>query len=563
MRDDDLRRQIVEVAAELFAEHGYGGTKVGMVAERAGVTAKTVRRLTGGRVQLFALAIASQGASDAADRVASAAANPEVMPPLAVLIEAAAQIFAAPEFGWSVLELEALIRARRDDGIRALESARLDQRCSNMKTVVGHARRAGGLDDDIDDAALVHLALALSVGLAVLEPVSRPPRRESWNALMARVGESVAPTDQLMAPGYEARKPWRLRIDIPDRAGGLARLARAMSTVHAYVVGVAVLASGDGIRTVDLAVTVPEKVTSEVLLAAAMSAGSNVHVTEGSVEDGLDMPTRVLDVATELVVNPGSAPLAAARLVEADRFEVTDATEGDDDAAGILRLQWTPDRHAVLHRDWAPFARAEQTRASAMLRLASAIARSQGVAGALGWVEPLKNGRTVWIRLGRPEDADAVAAMHERCSERTRYRRYLTGVGKWRDLSLRRLAGGHRGATLVVMSEEGSIVGLGNVFPAAPSDGNAAELSELIEDAYQGLGVGTRLLGHMLELAQRLGFENVVATVLAENTPMLAVLEATRLDWTRELTDSVLTMRAPLPVVASGSVSPGRRVQRQ
>jgi GNAT superfamily N-acetyltransferase len=152
--------------------------------------------------------------------------------------------------------------------------------------------------------------------------------------------------------------------------------------------------------------------------------------------------------------------------------------------------------------------------------------------------------------------------MHERCSEQTRYRRYLTGVGKWRDLSLRRLAGGHRGATLVVMSEEGSIVGLGHVFPAAPSDGNAAELSELIEDAYQGLGVGTRLLEHMLQLAQRLGFENVVATVLAENTAMLAVLEATRLDWTRELTDSVLTMRAPLPVVESGSVSPGRRGQR-
>lgn len=562
MRDDDIRRQIVEVAAELFAEHGYGGTKVGMVAERAGVTAKTVRRLTGGRGQLFALAIASQGTSEAAERLASAAANPEAMPPLAVLIEAAAQIFAAPEFGWSALELEALIRARRDDGIRALESARLDQRWSNMKSVVCHARRAGGLDDHVDDAALVHLALALSVGLAVLEPVSRPPRRESWNALMARVGESVAPTDRLMAPGYEARKPWRLRIDIPDRAGGLAMLARAMSTLHAYVVGTAVLAAGDGIRTVDLAVTVPEKVTSEVLLAAAMSAGSNVHLTEGSVEDGLDMPTRVLDVATELVMNPGSAPLAAAGLVEADRFEVTDAIEGDDDAAGILRLQWTPDRHVVLHRDWAPFARAEQTRASAMLRLASTIARSQGVAEALGWVEPLKNGRTVWIRLGRPEDADAVAAMHERCSELTRYRRYLTGVGTWRDLSLRRLAGGHRGATLVVMSEEGSIVGLGNVFPAGPSDGNAAELSELIEDAYQGLGVGTRLLEHMLHLAQRLGFENVVATVLAENTPMLAVLEATRLDWTRELTDSMLTMRATLPVVESGSLSPDRRVRR-
>ncbi len=61
----------------------------------------------------------------------------------------------------------------------------------------------------------------------------------------------------------------------------------------------------------------------------------------------------------------------------------------------------------------------------------------------------------------------------------------------------------------------------------------------------------------MLELAQRLGFHNVLATVLAENADMLAVLEATGLGWTRQLDERVLTMRAPLPVVESGSLSPG------
>ncbi len=562
-RSDELRRRIVDVAAELFAEHGYGGTKLAMVAERAGVSARAVRRLTGGREQLFALVIATKLTSEAADRVASAAADPRATPPLAVLVDAAAQIFAAPESGYSVLELEALTRAHRDDAVRALESARLAKRCANMSAVVEQARCAGGLDDDVDNAALVHLMLALSVGLAVIDPVSQRPRRANWNALMARIGVSVAPAELLLAAQYEARKPWRLRIDIPDRPGGLAMLIRALSTLHAYVVATAVLAAGDGIRTIDLAVTVPEKVSAQTLLAAAMAAGSNGHVTEGSVADGLDMPTRVLDAATELVTNPGSAPLTAAALVEADRFEVTDATEGEDDAAGVLRLQWTPDRHVVLHRDWAPFARAEQTRASALLRLAAVLASSAGDAEALGWVEPIKGDGTVWIRLGRPEDADAVAAMHERCSERTRYRRYLSGVGQWRELSLRRLTGGHRGATLVVMSEDGSIVGLGNVFPDQSGDIHAAEIAEIVEDAYQGRGIGTRLLRHMLELAQRLGFQSLVATVLAENAEMLAMLEETGLNWTRELGDSVLTMHAPLSVVESGSLSPGHpRVRR-
>ena len=56
--DVELRRRIVQAAAELFTEHGYEGTRIRMVAQRAEVTPRTVRRLTGGRAQLFAIVIA-------------------------------------------------------------------------------------------------------------------------------------------------------------------------------------------------------------------------------------------------------------------------------------------------------------------------------------------------------------------------------------------------------------------------------------------------------------------------------------------------------------------------
>jgi AcrR family transcriptional regulator/RimJ/RimL family protein N-acetyltransferase len=555
--DDERRQRIFDAAAELFAENGYSGTKLQMVAARARVTARTVTRLSGGRAQLFGEVLAAKLSSQAADRIAAAAAHPESGPPLAVLLEAAGEIFAAPQRSWNVLELEALTRAHRDEDIRALESARVHERWANMKTVTEQTRKAGGIDADIDDGAFVHFALALSVGLAMVQPVvDQEPSQESWNALMARIGSAFAPAELALGNEHQNRLPWRLRIDIPDHPGGLALLVRALSTLHAHVVATSVLASGEGTRTIDLAVTVPEKVSADTLLAAAMAAGSNGHVTEGSPDDGLDLPTRVLDGATELVTNPGSAPLSAATLVEADRFEVTSATEGEDDAADVLRLQWTADRHVVLHRDWAPFARAEKTRASALLRLAAALSRMAGDADALGWVAPIKGDETVWIRLARPEDADAVAAMHERCSEQTRYRRYLTGVSEWRDISLSHLAGGHRGATLVVMNQEGAIVSLGNVFPNAPDDSHAAEIALIVEDDYQGRGIGTRLLRHMLELAERIGFREVVAVVLAQNHEMLHVLEATSLDWTRKVEEAVLTMRAPLPVVDAGSLSP-------
>lgn len=560
--DDEHHQQIVEAAAELFAEHGYGGTRLKMVAQKAGLPTRTVKRVAGGRAQLFAEVMAAKATSEAADRVAAAAADPQAQPPLAVLLEAAGQIFAAPERSWNVLELEALTSAQRDPAVHELESARLQKRWNNMKAVTEQTRRVGGLDSSVDDDAFVHFALALSVGLAVVDPVvSDQPTQAKWNALMARIGKAIGPEELLTVVADKPRKPWRLRIDIPDRPGGLASLIRSLSSLDVYVVISSVLAVENGRRTIDLAVTLPEEVGPEALLAAAMSAGSNGYVTRGSPDDGLDLPTRVLDGATELVTNPGSAPLAAAMLVEADRFEVTDAAEGADDAANVLRLQWTADHHVVLHRDWAPFARVEETRASALLRLATALSSLEGDAEARGWVEPLKGGETVWIRLARPEDADAVAAMHERSSEQTMYRRYLQAVKEWRGINLRRLSGGHRGATVVAMSEEGAIVGLGNVFPDEPGDGHAAEIAVIIEDAYQGQGLGTRMIRHMLQLAEGLGFHEVVGTVLEENKGMLHVLEATGLNWSRERDRGLLTLRAPLPVAASGPQAPRTAAQ--
>lgn len=553
--DEKLRQRIIHAASELFAEQGYGGTRVHQVAERAGTSSRTVKRLTGGRAELFAEVMASRVQSDAADIMAAAAENPDATPPLSVLLEAAAEIFAAPERSWNILELEALTRSHRDEEIRALERSRLQKRSSNMKAVTDHTRRVGGIDSDVDDDAFVHFALALSVGLALVDPVvAKRPGQAQWNGLMARIGRAIAPEILEFTDEHEARRPWRLRIDVPDRPGGMAALVRALSSLHVNVVMTYLLSSKDGRRTIDVAVTTPESITGEMLLAAAMSAGSKGYVTEGSPDDAQDLVTRIIDGAIELVTNPGFAPLAASLLVEADSYEVTKATQGEDDSLDVLRLQWTMDRHVVLHRDWAPFAREEKTRASALLRLASAISRAEGSPEAMGWVDSIKGGGTVWIRLSRPEDADAVAAMHERSSEQSRYRRYLA-LTEWREVNLRRLSGGHRGATLVAMSEEGDIVGLGNVFPNEPGDETAAEIAVIVEDAYQGRGVGTRLVRHMLDVAERLGFQEIVATVLAENTGMLHVLEATGLDWSNVIEGGVLTMRAPLPTAVSDEMS--------
>jgi RimJ/RimL family protein N-acetyltransferase len=198
----------------------------------------------------------------------------------------------------------------------------------------------------------------------------------------------------------------------------------------------------------------------------------------------------------------------------------------------------------LLRRTWAPFTRVEQARASALLRLSAAIAVAEGDMDAQGWVERVKDG-TVWIRLAHPEDAEAVGAMHRRCSDRTLYLRYVSS-GDWQEIQMRRLSGGHSGATLVAIGGDGTVIGLGNVFPERPDDNITAEVAVLIEDAHQGQGVGTALLRRQLKLAERMGFGEVMAVVLADNGSMRRMLERTGLDWTTRVEDGSATMRAPL-----------------
>ena len=544
--DEELRAKILDAAASLFAEYGFSGTKVNMIARAAGVSSATVRRLTGGRAELFEAVMADRVSSSAAERVASAVEDPGDAPPIAVILAAAQEVFASPAASWDVLELEALTRAHIDERLREIETQRIGRRWDNAVSLVSQVRANGGLDAGVSDRAIVQLAIAMSAGLALLDPVleSKPTMAE-WIGLIARVGQAISPDDMILEPNYEAREPWRLRLEITDQPGSLARLVRSLASLHVYIVAVQIVGHGEEFRTVDIALTAPASVGADVILAAALSAGRHAYVGEGSPDDALDLPTRVLDGATAMVNTPEIAPLAAAELVEADAVEVASAVEGEDDSPDVMRLQWTPERHVILQRSWAPFERAERTRASALLRLSSAIATATGNEDSAGWVEPIKGG-TVWIRMARPEDADAVAAMHDRSSEKSRHQRYFS-ITDWHGTKLYRLAGGHRGATLVVMSEDGKIVGLGNVFPDPSEGSHAAEIAMIVEDAYQGRGVGTKLIQALLHMASRLEFTEIVATVLAENTGMLHLLRSTGLEWTSDIHDGITYMKAELP----------------
>ena len=55
-------------------------------------------------------------------------------------------------------------------------------------------------------------------------------------------------------------------------------------------------------------------------------------------------------------------------------------------------------------------------------------------------------------------------------------------------------------------------------------DTNTAEASLAVRDEHQDTGIGTEMLGYLIEISQRQGLREFMVEVLAENEPMLHIL---------------------------------------
>jgi L-amino acid N-acyltransferase YncA/AcrR family transcriptional regulator len=548
----ERRRRIMAAAHDLFEDIGVAGTSRRDVAEAADVATRSVNSVAPDRSGLLALVTEALPFPPTSQRLQEQAHSAEARgEALQTILAAARDAFGAPASVWDVIELQATVLAPFDEELARVVRGRVALRWEAARSVVRQLRGEGAVDSTIDDdAAALHL-LAVGAGLALLDGLTpQPVDAGAWVRLTSRLLESLAAIDPTGLDYVGATRPWRIRVVAPATPAATARVLRVLALVGADVITLFTHAQDDGTQLIDLMCAVPESLEREDLVRALATAGHRVLAAPGLPEDEHDLVARILDAAAELVVHPERAPRAAAELVLADSWTVEPATQGADATSDVMRLQWTPDHHVVLRREGAPFAAVERARASALLRLVEAVASTPEGAGGFGWVEYLRDGTRVVIRLARPEDAEAVAAMHDRSSEATRYQRYFTPITDWREDQLRRVAGGHRGATLVAVNWRGDIVGLGNVFPDRPDETSTAEIAVIVEDAWQGRGLGGRLLSHLVELGRRQGFHELVALVLASNTGMVEILERMDLDWLRstdpDLGPTIIKLTAPL-----------------
>jgi len=146
--------------------------------------------------------------------------------------------------------------------------------------------------------------------------------------------------------------------------------------------------------------------------------------------------------------------------------------------------------------------------------------------------EELNDGTRVTVRPIRPEDEPLMVKFHESLSDRSIYMRYFHAMNlEWRTAHERliRICFTDYDREIALVAEkrdpetgEQEIVGVGRLSRnrAVPTE---AEFSLLVNDRYQRRGIGTILLGKLLEIGREEGLSRITAEMLYENRGMQTV----------------------------------------
>jgi acyl-CoA synthetase (NDP forming)/GNAT superfamily N-acetyltransferase len=128
----------------------------------------------------------------------------------------------------------------------------------------------------------------------------------------------------------------------------------------------------------------------------------------------------------------------------------------------------------------------------------------------------LMDGRIVHVRPVSDGDKEALSALYGRTSPRTRYLRFFS-AGISIDREIRRLMPGDDHVALLA-EHDGLVVGVAS-YEVLSAD--RAEMAILVDDDWQGDGIGSLLIEHLTAMARREGIQELVGDVLATNVTML------------------------------------------
>ncbi|WP_345733783.1 GNAT family N-acetyltransferase, partial [Cryptosporangium minutisporangium] len=151
----------------------------------------------------------------------------------------------------------------------------------------------------------------------------------------------------------------------------------------------------------------------------------------------------------------------------------------------------------------------------------------------------LSDGGTVHLRPIRPDDADAIVALHSRFSDRTRYLRYFSPYPRIPPRDLKRFTEvDHAGREALVAVLGSDLIAVGRYEQL--SDPDTAEVAFVVEDAHQGRGIASVMLEHLAEAAREEGITRFVAEILPQNGAMIRVFTDAGYEVARSFEDGVV-----------------------
>ncbi|MEV6607773.1 GNAT family N-acetyltransferase [Kutzneria sp. NPDC051319] len=348
-----------------------------------------------------------------------------------------------------------------------------------------------------------------------------------------------------------ATSTWRLRVRLTDSPGVLARLTVRLAAQDCNVLALTVLPVPGGVVD-ELVVTAPDALRpADLLDLLRAEGGRQVSITAASVHDLVDERAATLRAVGRVLAEPMELAASLRSLLGADSVQpVTPGPEmtgwgvsAIDDHQFVVAL---PGGGALLvRRAWAAFTDTELARAFSLLETLEAAGRFVAEPRAV----VTSDGAGLVLRMGRPSDADDLAALHRRCSMRTLFAHYHAGMRTVPRRWLHRLLSPPRGATLLAMAGS-DVVAVGQLIGTA--DPRRAEVSLLVEDGWQRRGVGAALLSQLAFMARGEGYEELVSWCLPTEAALPRTAARAGLDVRQSVEDGVL--RVAMPVSKTGSV---------
>ncbi|GAA4084802.1 GNAT family N-acetyltransferase [Nonomuraea soli] len=330
----------------------------------------------------------------------------------------------------------------------------------------------------------------------------------------------------------------RIRTTVDERPGRLAKLAAALAERGGNILGLSVQPDADG--TVDEFVADIPASPEAVREALEAAGGRRVLVVPASAHELTDEPTRALLLATRVRAMPWRLPELMAELLRADdaRWIYGESVSDLPDPTQLV-VRVAEKRSVRLRRTELPFTMTEAARAAAFVRLAQPPVEQAGNERSL----TLGDGAELDVRPLTGIYREAVRDLHDRCSPESRRFRYFTSMPALPPRVFDRLVDRSRGQSLVACFD-GQVVAMANLM--FTPDPGIAEMAFLVEDRWQGKGVGTALARMLVQIARDHGYAEVRAAMLSDNARMRSLL--VRLGATLAYTEDPGVVEARLPV---------------